>query len=187
MIIGVLAMQGAYAKHCEMLDALGVSSIEVKRPEDLKACCGLILPGGESTVMKQQMEEAGLIESVKAFSQAFPCFGTCAGMILMSAMGMLDLTINRNGYGRQIASFSAPLIINLPSPVPLQGVFIRAPRIQNVNSDHVRVLAFYLEEPVCVQQGFHLASAFHPELTNDLNLHRYFVAACKEKQSQRQQ
>lgn len=177
-------MQGAFAKHGEMLNRLDVPHKEVKRPEDLRGCQGLILPGGESTVMKKQMQEAGLIEPIQAFSHTFPCFGTCAGMILMASMGMLGITISRNSYGPQIASFSTPLTLLFTPPVEMHALFIRAPRIQAILSPAVQTLAFYQQEPVCVQQGSHLAASFHPELTNDLNLHHYFINICMVKQSQ---
>lgn len=177
--IGVLALQGAFKKHSERVNSLGVETLEVRSPADLKSCNGLILPGGESSTLIAHMEEEGFIEPLKHFSK--PCFGTCAGMILLSKLGLLQITINRNAYGRQIDSFSAPL--NSSQFESLQGIFIRAPRIQSIDSPSVQILAQLGKEPVLVQQGQYLASSFHPELTNDPVIHHYFIQLCKEKQS----
>lgn len=179
-LIGLLSLQGAALKHRDMLSLLGVESIEVKNSNDLNKCQGLIIPGGESTVMVKQMQEADLFEPLKTFGANFPCFGTCAGMIVLALMGFLDIKVLRNGYGRQIDSFSTELTLNLSPPSTMEGVFIRAPRIQMLCSSEIQILASFQEEPVCIQQGHHLACAFHPELTDNLTLHSYFVTLCKK-------
>jgi pyridoxal 5'-phosphate synthase pdxT subunit len=181
--IGVLALQGAFAKHCQALKRLEVDPILVKYPAELEKCVGLILPGGESTTMTRQIEAMDLASPLRAFALCFPIFGTCAGMILMAQEGvlnLLDITVVRNGYGRQCDSFQVPL--KLPfSPHPLQAFFIRAPRIVHIHSPLVDVLASHAGEPVCVQQGRHLAASFHPELTSDLTLHDYFLQIIRER------
>lgn len=165
-----------------MLHSLGQETSEVRSPADLKLCTGLILPGGESSTLITHMEEEGFIEPLKHFSK--PCFGTCAGMILLAKLGLIKITINRNAYGRQIHSFSASL--NSVQFKGLEGVFIRAPRIQSIDSHSVQILAQLGKEPVLVQEGQYLASSFHPELTNDPAIHHYFIQLCREKQSTQQ-
>lgn len=174
--IGVLALQGAFAKHCEMLTTLGVSSIEVRTKEQLDQVDGLIIPGGESTTM-WRLNELPLANFDR------PIFGTCAGMILMARLGLLDVTVERNAYGRQCASFSTDLTVYLDQPYTLHAIFIRAPRVRAIHSPQVQLLA---DTPVLIRQGDFLASAFHPELTNDPLIHHYFVQICREKQSRPQ-
>lgn len=178
--IGILALQGAFAKHIEMLASIGVSSFEVRYPHELSQCNGLILPGGESTTMTRQIIEMGFTDPLKTFAKRTPLFGTCAGMILMARKGILDLldiTVERNGYGRQCDSFSADLDLTF-SKTTCPAFFIRAPRISHVHSENVKILATHREEAVCVRQGKHLAAAFHPELTQDAAVHKYFVDMC---------
>lgn len=175
--IGVLALQGAFAKHREMLDRLGVSSLEVRTPRELAEIDGLIIPGGESTTM-WRLNDLPL----KEFNR--PIFGTCAGMILLARLGLLDVQIERNAYGRQCASFSTDLTVYLDKPCTIRALFIRAPRVTAIHSPEVKLLA---DTPVLIRQGDYLASAFHPELTNDPAIHHYFIQLCKEKQSLRQQ
>ena len=171
--IGVLALQGAFAKHREMLAKIGVDSIEVRTQEELERCDGLILPGGESTTMLKLNDL-----SLCTFNR--PMFGTCAGMILMAKLGLLDVTVARNAYGRQCASFSTQIEVHLDRPHAFHAIFIRAPQITSINAPDVQVLS---QEPVIVQQGNNLATSFHPELTNDPLIHHYFVQLCKEKPS----
>ncbi len=171
--IGVLALQGAFAKHREMLQQIGVASLEVRTPGDLEACDGLILPGGESTVMHS-------LNTLPLATFAKPIFGTCAGMILMAHLGLLEITVERNAYGRQAHSFSKDLTVYLERAHTVHAIFIRAPRITSILSPDVQVLA---DTPVIVRQGNYLATTFHPELTNDPCIHHYFVEICKEKQS----
>jgi 5'-phosphate synthase pdxT subunit len=186
MIIGVLALQGAFAKHLAMLKDLGVQTKEVRKPEELDSCHGLIIPGGESTTMKRQIDYIQLSDKLQEFSKKKPIFGTCAGLILMSKeivgkeyftpFGLLDIAVERNAFGRQADSFHADVELNL-EPKQTQtfpALFIRAPRIKSYQSE-VKVLASFQGEPVLVEQGIHLGSTFHPELTGNHVIHAYFL------------
>lgn len=186
LVVGVLALQGAFAKHAEMLRSLGVDVIEVRTPADLSRCDGLVIPGGESTTMIRQIRFIELEEPLKIFSKHKPVFGTCAGMILISkkiigdsmqSFGFLDIAVERNAFGRQVESFVTPLELKLhkdSSPLTFEGFFIRAPRIREVGPD-VEILAEFQGESVFVRQGKHLAASFHPELTSDNAIHTYFL------------
>lgn len=185
MLIGVLALQGNFAKHEEMLTSMGVAVRQVRRPEDLKGCDGLIIPGGESTVMLRQMDFIKLKAPLLEFAKRKPLFGTCAGLILMSKniessemkpLGLLDITVERNAYGRQIESFESSILVHLEKghEKVIPAFFIRAPRIRS-NGEDVVVLGSLEEEPVLVQQGFHLGATFHPELTGNCTIHQYFI------------
>lgn len=180
-MIGVLALQGAFAKHMEMLKGLSVSALEVRQPEDLDMCSGLIIPGGESTAITIQMAFAGMDAEIAKFMSCKPTFGTCAGLILMAGK-CLDIRVKRNGYGRQIESVCSPLEIKLPSKrkIKFPGIFIRAPRILSVG-EGVKVLAEMGGEPVFVQQGCCLGASFHPELTKDTAIHEYFCKIVEAK------
>ena len=183
MKIGILAVQGDFEAHAAMLANLGVESIEVRTLEDLQSCDGLILPGGESTTQLQFLQEEGLYDAIKNFAAAKkPVFGTCAGAILLAtdvknpaqeSLGLLEMTVLRNAYGRQIASD----VVSGPSTLkkePLEMVFIRAPIIEHVGPG-VEVLAEYAGKPALVQKGNIMAASFHPELTNDTTVHARFV------------
>lgn len=191
--IGVLALQGAFSKHCEKLKALGMEAIEVRKPSDLKKCDGLIIPGGESTAILKHMVFIDFPEIICAFAKEKPIFGTCAGLILMShevlgypmnPMSILDIAVERNAYGRQAESFITPIDLTLEKgkAKPFPAIFIRAPRIRSWGKD-VQVMASYDNEPVLIKQGMHLGSTFHPELTNDLSIHRYFLEMIKKSHS----
>ncbi|NGX57167.1 MAG: Pyridoxal 5'-phosphate synthase subunit PdxT [Chlamydiae bacterium] len=173
-VIGVLALQGGFTKHIEMLQRLGVATFEVRQPQDLERCDALVIPGGESTTIQKQITFTDFEEPLKEFMAAKPVFGTCAGLILM-AQNCLDITVKRNGYGRQIESCRCSLDIKFPSRRKRKypGIFIRAPRIQSVGED-VNVLGEMNGEPVLVQQGCFLGATFHPELTDDSGIHEYF-------------
>lgn len=185
--IGVLALQGAFAKHIEMLRRLNVECCEVRKPVELQSCDGAIIPGGESTTILRQMWFIDLFESLKRFSTEKPLFGTCAGLILMSKeiagyeamkpFGILDVKVERNAFGRQVESFSRTLNVNLKGckPIKYPGVFIRAPRVQHCGPN-VKVLASLEEEPILVQEGRHLGATFHPELTDNPLIHEYFIS-----------
>lgn len=178
--IGVLALQGAFAKHEEMLHRIGIDTQQVRYAHQLSLCNALIIPGGESTVMQQQIQKQGLLEPIKQFGSTHPLFGTCAGMILMAQLGILnlmDISVNRNAYGSQCASFTTQLIVSF-APQPIEALFIRAPCITAIHSPQVTILASLEGVPVLVQQGLHLAAAFHPELTNDPTIHQYFINLC---------
>jgi pyridoxal 5'-phosphate synthase pdxT subunit len=181
--IGILAVQGDFAAHAEMLAGMGVQTVEVRTPEDLAGCDGLILPGGESTTQLQFLEEEGLSEAIKKFAAKDKAiFGTCAGAILLAtevknpnqgSLGLLDMTVLRNGYGRQVHSDIVSGSSSLTKE-PLEMVFIRGPIIERIGPN-VEVLAEYAGKPALVQKGRVMASAFHPELTEDLTVHRHFL------------
>jgi len=181
--IGVLGLQGAYAKHLAILQQLDVQAVDVRKPEDLEECHGLIIPGGESTTMTKLINEIDMHDALLKFSVDRPVFGTCAGMILMAAkvddgrvktLNLLDIEVERNAYGRQIDSFIDELDVTTNGQAfSMRGVFIRAPRIKNMGEE-VEVLASVNGEPVLVQQGHHMAAAFHPELTGETRIHNYF-------------
>ena len=175
MKIGVLAVQGNFREHAAMLRRLGAEVLEVRKPEQLEGLDGLVVPGGESTTFMRLMHLYGLDEAVRAF--AGPVFGTCAGMIVLDRnhLGLMDLEVERNAYGRQVASFEADLQL-ADDERPLRGVFIRAPRVRDVGPE-VEVLAEHDGKPVLVRQGRFLAAAFHPELTDDTRVHEKFLEA----------
>ena len=193
--IGVLAIQGDYAAHADALRESGAEPVLVRKPEELTGpdakLDGLIIPGGESTTFLKFLERDGFLESLRSFAGAKPTFGTCAGCILLAtkvlhppqaSLGVLDATVERNAYGRQIDSSieetSTRLGANFDTG-PLETVYIRAPRIQSVGSS-IRVLAERDGFPVLVRQGHLLAATFHPELSADRRVHRYFVDMVRE-------
>ncbi|HXG65332.1 MAG TPA: pyridoxal 5'-phosphate synthase glutaminase subunit PdxT [Blastocatellia bacterium] len=181
--VGVLAVQGDFAAHKRMLARLGVEAVEVRRVADLQDLDGLILPGGETTTMLKFLTEENLSEPIKKFAEAGkPVFGTCAGAILAArevqnpsqpSLGLIDIAVERNAYGRQVDSFIGAAETTLEGG-PMEAVFIRAPRIRRVGP-RVEVLASVGEDPVLVRQGNILAATFHPELTDDVRAHRLFV------------
>jgi len=192
MRIGVLTLQGDFAEHLRALNRCEVEAVGIKRPEQLKAVDGLILPGGESTTIGMLMERFGLDEPVRQrASEGMPIWGTCAGMILLAKdivnysgnrLGLMDIRVKRNAFGRQVDSFETDLTIEGLPGGPFHAVFIRAPLVESVGA-HCRVLARFEESIVAVQQGKILASAFHPELTDDLRLHQYFLRLCAESKA----
>src|SRR5215210_6307876 len=163
MKIGVLAVQGNFREHAAMLRRLGAEPVEVRKPEQLDELDGLVIPGGESTAITRLVRLYGLEEAIRRFER--PVFGTCAGMILLDRrhLGVLDLEVSRNAYGRQVASFEADLEL-ADDDEPLRGVFIRAPRVEQVGPG-VEVLAALDGEPVLLRDGSVLVASFHPELT----------------------
>jgi 5'-phosphate synthase pdxT subunit len=182
--IGVLAIQGDYAAHAQALAESGADPVEVRKPEELAALDGLVLPGGESTTMLKFLERRGFLDALQSFASAHPVFGTCAGAILLArevsnpaqrSMGILDAVVERNAYGRQIDSTILTAQTTLPGG-PLEMVFIRAPRIVQTGPA-VEVLALRDEFPVLVRQGKIMAATFHPELSQDRRVHRLFVDA----------
>ena len=178
MRIGVLALQGNFREHAAMLRRLGADVVEVRKSSQLEALDGLVVPGGESTTFMRLMRLYGLDEAVREFTR--PVLGTCAGMIVLDRnhLGLVDIDVDRNAYGRQVASFEADLRL-ADDERPLHGVFIRAPRLREAGDD-VEVLADYEGEPVLLRQGRFLVASFHPELTEDTRVHELFLAAVRE-------
>jgi len=183
--IGVLSLQGAFAEHIASLRKLGVEALAIRLPQELAGLDGLIIPGGESTVISQLMLNYGLMEVLRDLAQdGFPMFGTCAGLILLAkstidldieTIGAMDIKVRRNAFGRQVDSFETPLSVPALGEAPFPAVFIRAPIIVETNST-VEILASLPDNtPVAARQGNLLVSAFHPELSEDLRLHAYFM------------
>jgi pyridoxal 5'-phosphate synthase pdxT subunit len=178
MRIGVLAVQGNFREHAAVLRRLGADPVEVRKPEQLEGLDGLIIPGGESTAITRLIRIYGLEEAIRRFDA--PIFGTCAGMILLDRnhLGLVDLAVERNAYGRQVASFEADLQL-AHGGARLPGVFIRAPRVAAAGPD-VQVLAELDGEPVLLRQGRFLLASFHPELTDDTRVHELFLDLVRE-------
>jgi 5'-phosphate synthase pdxT subunit len=177
--IGVLAVQGNFREHAAMLRRLGAEPVEVRKPEQLEALDGLVIPGGESTAIMRLVRLYGLEEAIREFTR--PVLGTCAGMILLDRrhLGVLDLEVERNAYGRQVASFEADLSLG-GDERPLRGVFIRAPRVGDVGPE-VEVLAELDGEPVLLRDGHVIVASFHPELTDDTRVHERFLDLVREE------
>jgi 5'-phosphate synthase pdxT subunit len=181
--VGVLALQGAFREHVTLLTSLGVEAFELRTPAELDRADALVLPGGESTTIGKLLRSSGLREPLAAFGG--PILGTCAGMIVLAReasdgldgqelLGLIDLEVQRNGYGRQVRSFEAELAL-AGDERPFCGVFIRAPRIERLG-DGVAVVARLGDEPVAAAQGRIMVTAFHPELTGDARIHERFLA-----------
>ncbi len=182
-VVGVLALQGAFAAHCEKLAALDVECIEVRTTEDLGKVTALVMPGGESSTMSHLLVSSGLFDVIdERIADGMAVFGTCAGMILLASdiadgrddqrsFSALDISVRRNAYGRQVDSFETDLATPFGD---VHGVFIRAPRIERIGKS-VEVLGSHDGDPVLVRQGRVLAASFHPELNEDERLHRFFV------------
>ncbi len=182
LTIGVLALQGDFDAHRKTLDSIGVRTVLVRKPEELEGIDGLVIPGGESSTFLKFLEREGFLEKLRQFVGEKPAFGTCAGAILLAkkvtnpaqeSLGALNMTVQRNAYGRQIDSS----IMTIPTKLggePLEMVFIRAPRIEEVGRD-VEVLAEREGHPVWVRQGQIMAATFHPELSSDTRVHEMFL------------
>jgi 5'-phosphate synthase pdxT subunit len=186
MYIGVLALQGAFAEHIARFQALGVSAGAVRLPADLEACSALVIPGGESTTIGKLASDYGLLKPLRAFGQAKPIWGTCAGMIFMAKdigldrqpiLGLMDIVVNRNAFGRQRDSFETDIPLVGVAGGPFHAVFIRAPLVTRVDEGAgVQVLGRLADgRMVAVRQKHWLATAFHPELTPDNRLHELFL------------
>ena len=182
LTIGILALQGAYEAHAKMLRTLGATPRLARLPADLDGIDGLIMPGGESTTMLKFLERHGFFDTLKNFVQTIPTFGTCAGAILLAtdvenptqkSLAALDITVERNSYGRQIDSTILHADSKLPGG-PLEMVFIRAPKISRVGPG-VDVIATEGDDPVAVRQGTVMAATFHPELSEDARVHQAFL------------
>lgn len=184
MRVGVLALQGAFIEHAKILNQLGAEAVEVRIPSQLSDLDALIIPGGESTTIGKLATTYGLIEPLRQFAKDKPTWGTCAGMIFLAKdigndrqplLGVMDIKVNRNAFGRQVDSFETDLTIKPLGEVPFHAVFIRAPVVTEVHED-VKVLGTLEDgQIVAVEQKHLLATAFHPELTPDLRLHEYFL------------
>lgn len=184
MKVGILAVQGAFREHEQILKGLGADTVQVRLPEHLEGVGGIVIPGGESTSIGKLIREYHLLAPLQSMAQAgTPVFGTCAGMIVMAKriqgedtvhLGLMDVEVNRNSFGRQKDSFETDLDIPTIGQTPFPAVFIRAPHIASVGED-VEVLSTYEDRIVAVQQDNYLALSFHPELTGDSRLHEHFL------------
>ena len=172
-------MQGNFREHAAMLRRLGADPVEVRKPDQLQRLDGLVIPGGESTTFMRLMRLYGLDEAVREFTG--PVLGTCAGMIVLDRrhLGAVDIEVDRNAYGRQVASFEADLAL-AGDGQPLRGIFIRAPRVRDVGQD-VEVLAELDGEPVLLREGRFIVASFHPELTDDTRVHERFLELVREE------
>ena len=192
--VGVLALQGSFLEHLDILRRIGVQTAEVRLPDQLEDLDGLIIPGGESTTIGKLAVDFGLLEPLKKFGKNKAIWGTCAGAILLSKdahrsqplLELMDITVDRNAFGRQIASFETDLDIPAlesisPESKPFHGIFIRAPLITSVEGDGKILSSLPDGRVVAAQQGHLLATAFHPELTDDDRVHRYFVQLASKK------
>lgn len=186
MNIGVLSMQGDVREHLRMLGRIGVRAVEVKWPAQLDGLAGLIIPGGESTTIGMLMQDYGFMEIIpQRYLDGMAVWGTCAGAILLAKhiepetrqprLGMMDITVRRNSYGRQVDSFEEPLDIPDVGPEPFVAVFIRAPWIEGGDWGAVRIMCRQDGHVVMAREDRMLATSFHPEMTNDDRIHRYFV------------
>jgi 5'-phosphate synthase pdxT subunit len=183
--VGVLALQGDYAAHCAAIERAGAQPFEVRSLGDIDAAQALVLPGGESTVMGNLLVRFGLLDRlVERIAAGLPVFGTCAGLILLAArvegytqpgIGLLDVTVRRNAYGRQVFSFRTPIRTSVPGAENIEAVFIRAPKI-TTRGQKVEVLAEYEGSPILVRQGNILGGTFHPELVDGAGIHRYLLS-----------
>lgn len=190
MRVGILALQGDFREHAAALTGVGAEPVLVRRPEDLADLSALVVPGGESTTLGLLAERHGLLEPLRRVLQGgLPALGTCAGMIFLATgttaddrqpqLGVLDVVVDRNAFGRQVASFEMDLAVEGMAE-PVRAVFIRAPRVRQAGPG-VKVLASVDGHPVMVRQGNLLATAFHPELTDDLRIHRLLLQMAGER------
>ena len=190
MKIGVLALQGAFREHCWMLERCKVTAVEIRKPEELDDVDGLVIPGGESTTIGKLMVQWGFMEKIKVrASQGMAIYGTCAGMIILAKeivgrnqprLGLMDVAVRRNGFGRQQESFEAFMFVPEFGENPVQAVFIRAPYIEQAN-ERVKILARVKDKIVIARQDNILVTAFHPELTKDDRIHKYFISMIQEE------
>lgn len=196
MKVGVLALQGAFIEHIKLLRALGVEAVEVRLPRDLEGLDGLIIPGGESTTIGKLATMYDLMEPLRRFAAEKPVWGTCAGMIFMAKeigrdqplLGVMDIVVERNAFGRQVDSFEAnldvPALANGDGPAaPFPAVFIRAPKLVEAKGE-AQVLARLADgTAVAAQEGHWLVTSFHPELTGDTRFHQYFLSLIEKERN----
>lgn len=189
MKLGVLGIQGDIQEHIKAIKNLGHEAIWVKKTADLASVSGLIMPGGESTTMIKLLKRFDMWASLnEAIDSGLHVYATCAGVVLLArdiknhpdqdTLNILDVTVARNGYGRQIASFETDLKIDSLGEIPFRAIFIRAPIIENIDPE-IKILSSYRDQPVLVEKDNVLASTFHPELTDDIRIHEYFVNRIK--------
>lgn len=188
MRIGVLALQGDFEEHCSILKHLGIETVEVRLPEHLKNLDAVIIPGGESTTIGKLAREYGLIDELRKLSNKIPFWGTCGGLVFMAkdvgfdqpVLGIIDMVVERNAFGRQVESFEKDLVVEGLEGPPFPGIFIRAPVVRSVGKN-VKILCQLGDgRIVAVRQLNLLATSFHPELTSDDRLHRYFISMINE-------
>lgn len=194
VLIGVLALQGDVREHIDAIRRAGGEAVPVRTREEIEAVDGLIIPGGESTTVGKLLERFGLMPVVREMpAQEKPIFGTCTGMILLAKrieqsdqphIGVMDITVRRNAFGRQVDSFEEDLAISGIDGMPVRAVFIRAPYVTETQPG-VTVLATYHGHPVMVREGNLLAAAFHPELTQDTRVHEFFIQMVEEAKKRR--
>lgn len=191
LTIGIIAFQGDFSRHVSVFRKLGVETRAVRRPEEVAGLDGLVIPGGESTTIGMLMARFGVLDAVLTAREELelPIMGTCAGAILLAQriiasdqvrLGLMDMEVERNAYGRQVDSFEASLAVPAVGDAPVTGVFIRAPRITSVGPG-ATVLGRFEESPVIVQQDSLLALSFHPELTGDYRIHAHFLQMIGER------
>lgn len=189
MIIGVMAVQGDFSEHLATLKTLNVQTQEVRLPKDLEGVDGLIIPGGESTTLRKLFDIYKLTDPIKRYAQSGnPIWGTCAGMIMMAQtltddrpepLNLMNVTVKRNAYGRQLNSFEADIPVSVIKGNPIHAIFIRAPSFTYIG-ENVEVIGKLNDgTPVAVKQDNMLATAFHPELTNDARFHKFFISLIK--------
>ncbi len=181
--VGILALQGNFSQHKKIFDLLGIDNIFIRYSYDIEKCDALVIPDGESTTMSKQIDRNNLRHALKEYAKTNSLFGTCAGMILLSStkesknlrpLGIMDFTVNRNAYGRQIESFSDYLDLDFCEETDFHAVFIRAPKVLNTGKN-IRILATYKKTPVMITDGRHIATSFHPEMGTDFRIHNYFM------------
>jgi len=191
MKIGVLALQGAFIEHINILRELGVEAVEVRLPEDLEGLDGLIIPGGESTTIGKLADTFALTGPLREFAEHNPVWGTCAGMIFMARdigrdqplLGVMDIVVERNAFGRQVDSFITPIVVTVfdgGQAEPFPAVFIRGPRLVEARGDATVIAQLADGTPVAAREGQWLVTSFHPELTGDTRFHEYFVKLVAE-------
>lgn len=189
MKIGVLALQGAFREHCAVLASCGVEAVEIRKADELDKIDGLILPGGESTTIGKLLVDWGIMDKIKQrAAQGMAIYGTCAGLILLAKtiynsdqprLGLMDISVQRNAFGRQTESFETDLQVDEIGGEPVHAVFIRAPLIDKAGPN-VKVLAKVEDKIVIARQGQFLVTSFHPELTGDHRIHQYFINMVRE-------
>lgn len=195
MRIGVLALQGAFIEHIQILRDLGVEAVEVRLPEDLEGLDGLIIPGGESTTIGKLAETYALTQPLKEYAAAKPVWGTCAGMIFMAKdigreqplLGLMDIVVERNAFGRQVDSFITPIhvaVFQNGSRGDFPAVFIRGPRLVEAHGNAEVIAELADGTPVAAQEGHWLVTSFHPELTGDSRFHEYFIDLVRRNRAQ---